>query len=291
MDLTEQNSRPNATDSTIDHGLGEPVDTGPSRTTGPADWSFARRPRWILSHLFAATLIIAFIGAGFWQLDRLGQRQDSNERIESRALQAPVPLDTVLGQPDDDLDFVAVTATGRFIESELARVANRSQDGRGGDWAVAVFETDSGQLLAVNRGFVLRSETVAPAPLETVEITGFLRRSRTKGWIGGTDNPNAERMPRLNVDDLEARLDATDSEDDRPLVPLWLQLSSIDGVEPAAVESDAGIDATVVPRPVPLDSLDEGNHFSYAVQWFLLATLSVVVYALLLRRIARRRPG
>ena len=102
------------------------------RPSGPPNWSFVRRPRWILSHLFAATLILGFVGAGIWQLGRLSERQDTNERIEARALQAPMPLASVLGAPDDELDYTAVSVTGRFVESELARVANRSQDGRGG---------------------------------------------------------------------------------------------------------------------------------------------------------------
>lgn len=291
MKGSEQDDRRIGADRPTGTTVGEVIDTGRRRVTGPADWSFLRRPRWILSHLFAATLIVAFVGAGFWQLDRLEQRQDSNARVESRALQVAVPLETVVGADGDELDFVAVTSTGRFIESELARVANRSQDGRGGDWAVGIFETDGGQLLAVNRGFVLRSETVAAAPEGNVELEGFLRLSRTKGWIGGNDNPDADRMPRLNIDDLTTRLDAAGLGDGRPLVPLWLQLSTIDGVSPAAVSPDAGVDAVVTPRPVPLDDLSEGNHLSYAVQWFLLATLSVVVYGLLLRRIARRPPG
>jgi surfeit locus 1 family protein len=265
------------------------IDFGHRRPSGPGDWSFARRPKWIVSHLFAATLIVAFVGAGLWQLDRLGQRQDSNDRIEARALQSPVPLTSVLGAPDDALDFVAVSSTGRFIESELTRVANRSQDGRGGDWSVGVFETNDGQLLVVNRGFVLRSEIAAEAPGGEVEINGFLRLTRTKGWIGGTDNPEAERMPRLNVDDVVVRLEAAGIRAEGRTIPLWLQLDSVDGLEPDAQNGqDPAVDAVVTPRPVPLDALSNGNHFSYAVQWFSLAVLSIVIYGLMLRRISTR---
>ena len=273
---------------------GDEVIESARRPTGPAEWSFARRPKWILSHLFAAALVISFLGAGFWQLDRLDQRQAANARVEERALQPPVPLDTVLSGSDDDLDFVAVTAVGRFVEPELARVANRSQDGRGGDWVVGIFETDDGDLLAVNRGFVLRSETTAATPDGTVELAGYLRLSRTRGWIGGTDNPEADRMPRLNIDDVATRLAAAGFDDLDRLVPLWLQLTTIDGVAPGSadagvVDSAGAVDDVVTPRPVPLGDLDEGNHFSYAVQWFLLATLSVVIYSLMLRRNARRQ--
>lgn len=258
-----------------------------------SDWNFARRPRWILSHLFALSLIVGFLSAGFWQLDRLDQRRTANQLIENRALVAAQPLATVLaGAADDDpdglaLDYVRVEVTGRFVDGEVVRVANRTQDGRGGDWVVGTFRTADGRLLLVNRGFLLRQETTAPAPEGEVEIAGWLRRTRTKGLLGADDAGVELRIPRLNVADVEARIG-----DD--LVPWWLQLDTIDGVDPAEANAvlAGAADEAVTPRPIELDSLDEGNHFSYAVQWFIFATLSIVIYGLLLRRLARvARPG
>jgi len=277
--------------------IGEIIETRRRHYSGRADWNFVRSPKWILSHLFALSLIVAFIVAGFWQLSRLGDRQDSNERIESRALQASMPASEVLRSvgdlsPNDlgeALDFTSVSATGRFVVSELTRVANRSQDGRGGDWSVGLFETADGQLFVVNRGFLLRSELAAEAPDGEVTIEGFLRRTRTKGWIGGDDNPEAERMPRLNVDDVIVRAEAAGIDAGDRTIGLWLQLDQVDGVPPDAVnEAGSVVEAVTVPRPVPLDDLSEGDHFSYAVQWFSLAALSVLIYGLMLRRIARR---
>lgn len=276
--------------------VGEIIETRRRHHSGPADWGFVRSPKWILSHLFALTLIVTFVIAGFWQLSRLGDRQDANERIEDRALQSPVAINEALGSAEtagahdiaDALDFIAVSVSGRFIESELTRVANRSQDGRGGDWSIGLFEASDGQLLVVNRGFVLRSEMTADAPSEDVVLEGFLRRTRTKGWIGADDDPGAERMPRLNVDDVIVRAEAAGASAAGRTVSVWLQLESIDGVAPDVVnEAGSLVEAVVVPRPVPLDDLGEGNHFSYAIQWFSMAALSVLIYGLMLRRIAR----
>ena len=279
--------------------VGEIIETRRRHSTGPADWTFVRSPKWVLSHLFALSLILGFIVAGLWQLSRLGDRQDSNELIESRALQEPIPLDAALGaigkvtpaELGDALDFVSVSVSGRFVVPELTRVANRSQDGRGGDWSVGLFETSDGQLLVVNRGFMLRSETTAEVPEGDVVLTGFLRRTRTKGWIGGDDNPEAERMPRLNVDDVTVRIDAAGVPAADRTISLWLQLKELDGVAPdAGNQSGSLAEAVAVPRPVPLDDLGEGNHFSYAVQWFSMAALSVLIYGLMLGRIAKRGP-
>ena len=235
---------------------------------------------WILSHAFAALLIVGFVWAGFWQLGRLDERRAANFLIESRALVSPSVFGDVSVEPDL-FDFVAVSVSGHFIDGEVVRVANRSQDGRGGDWIVATFEASSGQILAVNRGFLLRSEETAPVPAGEVELSGWLRRTRTKGWIGAQDSGVGERVPRLNIEDIESRLGVQ-------LVPGWLQLSEIDGQDPSLAngvnESDPGV---VTPRPVALDDLDEGSHFSYAMQWFAFAALSASVYVLLLRKLAK----
>ena len=279
--------------------VGEIIETRRRHSTGPADWTFVRSPKWILSHLFALSLIVAFIVAGLWQLSRLSDRQDANERIESRALQEPIPVDDALGsignvtavELGEALDFTSVSVTGRFVVPELTRVANRSQDGRGGDWSVGLFESSDGQLLVVNRGFMLRAETTAEVPEGEVVLTGFLRRTRIKGWIGGDDNPEAERMPRLNVDDVIVRAEAAGVQAADRTITLWLQLDEVDGVAPDAGNQAGSLaEAVAVPRPVPLDDLGEGDHFSYAVQWFSMAALSVLIYGLMLRRIAKRGP-
>lgn len=254
----------------------------------------------MLSHLFALGLVILFIWAGFWQLDRLDQKQDTNRTIEDRALVEPRPLREVLdgADPDslvaDSLDYVAVSVSGRFLDSETVRVANRSEDGRGGDWVVATFETTDGNVLLVNRGFLLRPEPTAPAPSEVVELEGWLRATRTKGWIGADDTGEGRRVPRLNVDDITERLMAEG--DSGPVVPLWLQLETVDGTDPSLIERTtapgdgliAGEAVAATPRPIPLEGLDEGNHFGYAIQWFALAALSIVIYTLMLRRFSVR---
>lgn len=44
-----------------------------------------------------------------------------------------------------------------------------------------------------------------------------------------------------------------------------------------------------LPIPGDLPTLDEGNHLSYAVQWFVFATVVAVGYPILLRRTAHDR--
>ena len=77
-------------------------------------YRFALRPLWILSHLFAVAVVVAFVALGFWQLDRHDQRADRNATVEARADLPAVPVADALAEVDDpdDLRFRAVTAGG-----------------------------------------------------------------------------------------------------------------------------------------------------------------------------------
>lgn len=228
------------------------------------EWQFARRPRWIASHVFVGGLILIFLWAGFWQLDRLNQRQDRNDVIEARAAEAAVTVDEALSSFADELDYRAVSDQGRYLDGEAVRIANRSQDGLGGDWVIAVFETADGRLVLVNRGFATRdAEAIGPPPEGPIE--GWLRVSQTKDGFFGAVDTGEGRAPRLDVEAISLRLGL-----DRPLAPVWLQLD-----DPTAQGA---------PQPVPLPAIDEGSHFSYAVQWFIFAALSTLIYGLFLRK-------
>lgn len=261
-------------------------------------WGFSRRPRWILSHLFVLGLLALFIGAGFWQLGRLSERRATNATIEERALAEPVTItdavtvgvalvasdDRLAGgrtaealtapttSADDPvgvaLDYRAVADVGRWVEGEFVRVANRSQDGRAGDWLIGVFETSDGRLLLVNRGFIGRDDLSPPVVGE--QVRGWLRRSQIRAGFFGADVGDGDRVPRLDVAAIGSRLELADQ---ARLAPVWLQL-------------DEAVNETL--SPVPLPPISEGSHLSYAIQWFTFTVMGAVAYGLVLRRQARR---
>lgn len=236
------------------------------------DWTFAHRPRWLASHLFVGSLLVLFVWAGFWQLSQLDERRARNDAILDRSTMQPVTVDSTLagslaiGALDPQgLDYVAADAVGRFVDGEAIRVANRSQNGLGGDWVVGLFEAKDGQRILVNRGFANRDARAVAAPEGEVTISGWLRVSQTKdGFFGATDTGDGARAPRLDVEAISARLGESE------LVSMWFQLQGGPSNEP--------------PDPVPLPPIGEGSHFSYALQWFTFASLGAVVYGLVLGR-------
>jgi surfeit locus 1 family protein len=245
---------------------------------GP-DWSFARRPAWLASHLFAAVVIVLCVLLGLWQLDRLDQRQRVNDLIRDRSTRPASTVDRALleGGPDE-LNYVAVRDTGTYVPDEQVVIRSRSQGEAAGSWVVTPLRTSAGTTVLVNRGFVPDVQAApeeVPVPAGPVEVTGWLRRSERRGPLGPRDPAEGRLAAFARID--VARLDAQIPGE---LAPVWLQLAT-----------EAPPPGPGSPDPVPLLDLGEGPHLSYAIQWFTFATLGVIVYGLLLRRRSRELPG
>ncbi len=247
-------------------------------------YEFARQPKWILSHLFVLVLVVAMIGAGFWQLDRRQQKRDRNDLITERTEEPVAPVDEIVSADDPtdvgaDVRFRRATAVGTYAVEDQVLVRNRSLDGAAGSWVLTPLLLDDGTALVVNRGWVPVTGDL-PVPIESapptgeVAVEGLLEESQSRGSFGPTDPEDGvlDTLSRVDLDRYQAQVDAD-------LYPVWLQLS--------------GQDPPPGDRPELLDEpdLDDGPHLSYAFQWFTFTTIALVGYPLILRRRARQVGG
>ncbi|NNC81342.1 MAG: SURF1 family protein [Acidimicrobiales bacterium] len=228
------------------------------------------RPRWIASHVFAGTLIVSFIFAGLWQVDRLEERRETNTAVEAR-LQADAVGIADLDMSADDLEYRLVQVSGTYDPARELLVANRSADGSPGFWAWTVLELDAGGEVIVNRGFVPRREDAfssdPTAPTTPVIVAGLVRYGLDAGAVSDDGARISRPNPTLAGEYLQL--------DNALPVGTYVQLR---GQAPAPA---------AVPVPVPSPDLSEGPHLSYAFQWFTFATIGTIGYALVLWRIRR----
>jgi cytochrome oxidase assembly protein ShyY1 len=240
-------------------------------------YRFLLRPKWIAFHLLVVVAIIAMINFGFWQLRRLDQRRDFNATIEERYDEAPVPLDDLLTPATDPeaVEWRPISTAGTYVPDGQFVVVNRSQNGRAGRNVVVPLRLDDGRILLVNRGFVpYLVEDVPDVPATEVEIVGRLRESQTRS-LGQLSDP-AEgalvEVQRVDIPRLSQQLTGE-------VVPMYVDL--VASVPPEASD---------LPEPVATPDLSEGNHLSYAVQWFIFSIAVAVGWVLAVRRsIATRR--
>ncbi len=261
----------------------EPLPPQP-RLSGERHWGFVRRPRWIVSHLFAISVIVVMVVLGFWQLHRLDERRATNAQVAAQSEANPVSVAAALALASADREFTVIEDEGSYVDPEIVRVANRSQGGAAGDWVIGLFRTDDGLYVLVNRGFLTREEEAA-VPADG-PLVGWLRSSQQKtSALGGTDTGDTFRVPRLDVAAIAGR--AVDAgEIDGTVAPMWVQMAPPE----RAYAPDAQVVGTpLVPDPVPLPPLDEGPHLSYAMQWFTFSLMGAFVYGLILLRRAGER--
>lgn len=258
---------------------------GARNTTEPKpvtpSYRFMLRPWWIASHVLAVFLIVLFVNLGFWQLRRHDERRDANARIEAQIDTAPQPLPPGLSVDDvRDLEWSPVSVEGTYRVGSDVLIANRSLDQQPGYWVITPLEpSGDAPAVAVVRGFVSRPVvdqgdlSSFSATDETVTVTGYVQRPRSGGRFA-TGLPD-DALPEITRPDVEALGEQWGSE----LEPLWLLL---------ATQEPPSTSATLIAVPPP--DLGEGSHLSYAVQWFLFASIGAVGYVLILRRNARARP-
>lgn len=157
-------------------------------------YGFAKEPKWVLSHLAVLVLVLAMIGAGLWQLDRLQQRKDENELIRARQAEPVGPVDEVVDPADptdvgDEVRLRRATAEGSYDVEAQVLVRNRSFDGAPGSWVLTPLVLDDGTVLVVNRGWVpVTGDQELPAaaapPSGRVAVEGILESSQARGASG-----------------------------------------------------------------------------------------------------------
>jgi surfeit locus 1 family protein len=187
--------------------------------------AFALRPKWILSHVLVVALIITMVILGFWQLQRLDDRRERNDAIESRTAEPVVPVDDLVSSSDplavgDELEYRIVEAVGVYQPADEVFVRNRTLDGRPGYWVLTPLRLDDGEAVIVNRGWVPNDLGVTPAPpTGQVRVIGMVAPSRTAEGLQ-RDDPAEGVLTEVARPDI-ARLSQQIA---YPLLPVYIQL-------------------------------------------------------------------
>jgi surfeit locus 1 family protein len=253
-------------------------------------YRFLLRPLWILSHIFVIGTVILMINLGFWQLGRLDERKASNATIVEAEKPAAVPIAELL--PDgvdtsaaavDEASYRSAIVTGVYRVDQQVLIPNRTYNGGAGFWVITPIVQADGTAVVINRGWIPYSFTAdgpsdefAP-PTGAVSVSGMIRPPQVReesGIVAGPKDPTEGTLRSLARVDVERLGQQVDEE----LWPLYVNLQQ---QQPEQIGQ--------LPVPVPRPELSEGSHLGYAGQWFIFSTLTIIVYPLLLRRVARRR--
>src|SRR6056297_2393030 len=99
--------------------------------------------------------LVVLVSLGIWQMQRLDWKQGVIAEIESRIGDDPVPL-PAMPEPQRDR-YLPVRAEGQFLPGELHVLVSIRQVGPGYR-IIAPFQTNEGQRILIDRGFVPTSQ-------------------------------------------------------------------------------------------------------------------------------------
>ncbi len=152
----------------------------------------------ILLGLLVLFGIAAFIGLGFWQLQRRHWKLELIEQIEQRihaaAQAAPGPVQWSRINARHDA-YRRLWISGRFLNDRETLVHAASRLGMG-YWVMTPLRTDAGFIILVNRGFVPMERSAASTRRAgliegATTVTGLLRVSEPTGSLLQSNEPRA----------------------------------------------------------------------------------------------------
>ncbi len=233
--------------------------------------------RWWWKTLLVLLAMGVMVRLGLWQLDRLEQRRAANATLLARLEAAVIPVDgvTLPGTPEELADRRAVV-TGTYDYGRQILIKNRFYQEQPGYWVVTPLRIQgSEQAILVVRGWIpldLADPSRWPEfqegtdeALQTLE--GYLQPGQKPPPGAQSEVPETFQREWFRLD-----IAAIQTQMPYPLLPVYFQ---------AAAEPGRSFQALPVRLPAPAMELSEGNHLSYALQWFSFALIAALVYGAL----------
>ncbi|NKK58536.1 SURF1 family protein [Rhizobium leguminosarum bv. viciae] len=224
--------------------------------------------------IFAVCLILfaaALAALGTWQVERLAWKRDLiarvDERVHATPAHAPARADWNKVNATDD-EYRRVTVAGTLANDKETLVYASTALGPG-YWVITPLTLADGTSLLINRGFVpterrdpdsrRKGELSGP-----VEITGLMRMTEPKGSLLQSNDVAADRWYSRDVAAIA-------------------QKRGVGAVAPYFIDADA----TANPGGLPVGGLTiidfPNNHLVYAITWYGLAVMVLVLLVFILR--------
>lgn len=220
-----------------------------------------------LTLIFAAAGAAILLWLGAWQLQRLDWKRDILTRIETTIAGDPIPLPAT---PDPEAQkYRPVDLRGTIGVGELHVLVSVKRVGAGYR-VIAPFTTDEGRTILLDRGFV---------PVEDKGQTHRIGEAHVTGNLHWPDDRNSA-TPANDVPgniwfarDIDAMAQQLDTE---PFLVI--------------ARSETPEAPGLTPLPVDISGIPN-DHLQYAVTWFSLAVIWLIMTAAYVLRLRKGKEG
>lgn len=241
------------------------------------------RPGWVTT-LAALLLVPVLVGLGLWQLDRAREKIEIRDHYRARSRMAPIDVNRSVLDPAA-AEFRRAAAKGRYREDLTVYLDNKVMNGVPGYDILTPLElvepggAGTDRFILVNRGWISwggsrRALPSIETPGGVVAVTGRLKVPPEDYFTLEDRSSDSEFKPLWQNLDLARFRKVTGLQ----VSPLVLQLDPADSRGGGFVRQWPRFSDPWIER-----------HRAYAVQWFAMAFIVVVLYLVL--NLERRSPN
>jgi surfeit locus 1 family protein len=221
---------------------------------------FSRKWWWVTLLVLALMAVLARLG--IWQLDRLEQRREANVALAEALNAAPVTLnETALTGDLESWEDRLVVAEGEYdLENQIALIV-QSWQGMPGLHLITPLVLDEGETaVLIDRGWI-PDEQQSPEfwsqydKTGPVSVEGYIAMSQiiSRGTAESAASGPSQEWYRVDIAAIQSQMPYE-------LLPVYV------------VQSPAEDSSTELPYHQPRTvEISEGNHMSYAMQWFIFS--------------------
>ncbi len=213
-------------------------------------------------NILTISLISILVALGFWQLHRATEKTNMLEKAQRAKNQLPVFWSPEAFKPKQ---YQTISVQGRFLNIQFL-LDNQHNNHRFGYDVINALRLSNGQILLVDRGFIPANITRQQMPLikipqGVIDLSGYVYYPAAKSWVLGVEIE--QKSSRLIV--LERIKPALIAQKlNLPVYPFVLRL--------------AKTSAYGYKRDWAVVSMPPERHQAYALQWFGLALVVLIMY-------------
>ena len=217
----------------------------------------------IIGTIFTVLLMACLMSLGFWQLHRAEEKKELLRLAKLQALLSPVKWRADRALPPL---FQRLILQGHFLPYTLLLDNQHSSQHQWGYHVINPFEVATGQIVLIDRGFVAGDlqRSVLPSiaiPPGTLSLAGQAYYPSLKGVVlGEVVEPHGARLAVIERVDTK-------------LISNLLHKT----VYPFIIRLDKTAPLGYV-RDWPIVSMSPQRHYAYALQWFVMALVLLVIY-------------
>lgn len=218
-----------------------------------------------IASFFVLLLLVILIGLGTWQVKRLYQKVDLNNRLQAASQMARIDLPLGLEDKVEELKYRTVLMRGKLMNDKemFLYTGPIESSGKAGYMIITPFAIDDGRFILVNRGWIPMDKKDPATRPETIDkrillIQGTLIPSETAKTFTPSNDLEKNMWYYLNINEMAK----------------FVNLN----LEPMVFVMHKTEDKSELPIIKPVNTELRNNHLQYALIWYGSAIALIVIY-------------